>query len=190
MLAELLTSLRIAIVSVILCVIAYGAAVMGSAMLIAPEARLGGLVTRGGEVVGSERIAQAFSRPEYLWPRPSAVNYAADATGGSNLSPANPAIRERAEGLLTALGATPDNPAPAELVLASGSGIDPHISEEAAIYQADRVAEARRAPVGDIRGLITQNARPIGLGDHTRIVNVLLLNIELDQRFPMPDRGE
>lgn len=190
MLSELLTSLRIALVSVIVCVIGYGTVVMGSAMLIAPESRLGGLMTSDGQVVGSEQVAQAFTRPQYLWPRPSAVNYAADATGGSNLSPANPAIRERAEGLLAALGATPNNPAPADLVLASGSGIDPHISEDAAIYQAGRIAAARHASADEIRGLINQSARPIGLAEQARIINVLLFNIELDQRFPMPDSGQ
>ncbi|MGD9692945.1 MAG: potassium-transporting ATPase subunit C [Phycisphaerales bacterium] len=187
MLSELLASLRITIASILICVVVYTTAVMGSAMLIAPESRLGSLITLDGRLVGSRHVAQAFSRPEYFWPRPSAVNYAADATGGSNLSPSSPVIRVRAEALLRPLNATLDNPAPAELVLASGSGIDPHITEAAALYQADRVASARRASTEPIRDLISLRARPIGPGDQTRIVNVLLLNIELDQRFPTPN---
>ncbi|QQS10373.1 MAG: potassium-transporting ATPase subunit C [Phycisphaerales bacterium] len=184
------TSLRIAALSIVVCVIGYGTIVLGSAMLIAPDARLGGLVIVDGAVVGSGQIAQAFTRPEYLWPRPSAVNYAASATGGSNLSPASPVIRERAEGLLAKLGATPERPAPAELLLASGSGIDPHITETAALYQADRIAVARGIPANEVRHLIAGSATPIGPGDPARILNVLLFNIELDRRFPIPASGK
>ncbi len=186
MLSELLTSLRIAAASIVLCVIAYGSLVLGAAMIIAPESRQGQRITIDGVVVGSRQIAQGFTRPEYVWPRPSAVNYAADAAGGSNLSPTSPLIRERAETLSKQLGATADNPAPAELVLASGSGLDPHITTAAALYQADRVARARNIPADDIRRVITEMSNPVCPGDPARLVNVLLLNIELDRRFPMP----
>lgn len=186
MLNELITSLRIGVVSILVCVIGYGAAVLASAAAVAPESRLGRLVTLDGVTVGSRRVAQAFTRPEYVWPRPSAVGYAADATGGSNLSPANPAIRQRAEEILANLGATPEQPAPAELVLASGSGIDPHITEAAALYQADRIGAARDVPPETVREIIGSMAEPVGLGDPAKIVNVLLLNIELDRRCPTP----
>jgi K+-transporting ATPase ATPase C chain len=188
MLTDLLASLRIALASIVICVIGYGGFMLGAASLLAPDARLGQLIEIEGRIVGSRQVAQAFTRPEYIWPRPSAVDYAADATGGSNLSPANPAIRERAEPLLAALGATPENPAPAELVLASGSGIDPHITEAAALFQADRVARARGVAPEIIRDAIDTLASPIGPGDSARIVNVFLLNIELDRIAPLGSR--
>jgi K+-transporting ATPase ATPase C chain len=188
MFTDLFASLRIALASIVVCVIGYGGFMLGAASLIAPKTRLGQLIEIDGKVVGSRQVAQAFTRPEYIWPRPSAVDYAADATGGSNLSPANPLIRERAEGLLASLGATPENPAPAELVLASGSGLDPHITEAAALFQAYRVAQARGVPAEAVRELIDAEARPIGPGDPARVVNVLLLNIELDRVAPVAAR--
>lgn len=188
MLIDFLTSLRIALASIVVCVLGYGGFMLGAATLVAPENRLGQLIEIDGQVVGSRQVAQAFTRPEYIWPRPSAVDYAADATGGSNLSPANPLIRERAEGILSALGATSENPAPAELVLASGSGLDPHITETAALFQADRVAAARGVSVDTVRDAIEAQASPIGPGDPARVVNVLLLNIELDRIAPVRTR--
>lgn len=188
MITDLLASFRVALASIILCVIGYGGVMLGVAALVAPEARLGQLVEVDGRLAGARNVAQAFTRPEYVWPRPSAVNHAADATGGSNLSPANPAIRERAEPLLAALGATPENPAPAELVLASGSGLDPHITEAAALYQAARVAEARGVDPEVVRGVVQAQARTVGPGDPVRIVNVLLLNVELDRIAPVGSR--
>lgn len=188
MLTDLVTSLRIAVASIAVCVIGYGGFMLGTASLVAPDARLGQLIEVEGRIVGSRQVAQAFARPEYIWPRPSAVDYAADATGGSNLSPANPAIRERAEPLLAALGATPENPAPSELVLASGSGLDPHITEAAALFQASRVAHARGVAPKVILEAIENHASPIGPGDPARIVNVLLLNIELDRIAPVMSR--
>lgn len=185
MLTDFLTSLRVAAVSILVCVIGYGGLVLGAAVLVAPQGRHGQLVELNGRVVGSRAIAQAFTQPEYVWPRPSAVDYAADATGGSNLSPANPAIRERATVLLAALGATPQNLAPPELVLASGSGLDPHITEVAALYQVGRVAAARGVAPETVQGVIRRMARPIGPGDPARVVNVLLLNIELDRTSPV-----
>lgn len=188
MLTDLFASLRLALASILVCVIGYSGFLLGAASLVAPENRLGQIIEINGQLVGSRKVAQAFTRPEYIWPRPSAVDYAADATGGSNLSPANPLIRERAEGLLASLSATPENPAPAELVLASGSGLDPHITEAAALFQADRVAQARGVPVKAVRELIDAQARPIGPGDPARVVNVLLLNIELDRVAPAAAR--
>lgn len=185
MLNDVFTSVRLALASILVCVVGYGGVVLIGAMVAAPSGRLGSLVEVDGRIVGSAHVAQAFTRPEYCWPRPSAVAYAADATGGSNLSPANPALRERTEPILSALGATPSRPAPADLVLASGSGIDPHVTEQAALFQAERIAAARGVPVEQVREIILQHAGPIGPGDAGRIVNVLLLNIELDARAPM-----
>lgn len=188
MFTDLSATLRMSLASIIVCVIGYGGFTLGAAALIAPETRLGQLIEIDGQIVGSRQVAQAFTRPEYIWPRPSAVDYAADATGGSNLSPANPLIRERTTGLLASLGATPENPAPAELVLASGSGLDPHITEAAALFQADRVAQARGISAETVHELIDNQARPIGPGDPARVVNVLLLNIELDRAAPIAAR--
>jgi len=190
MILELVTSLRIAIASICICVIGYGAAVLLTAIVIAPAARQGRLVVIHDQIVGGDLVAQGFTRPEYIWPRPSAVDFAANATGGSNLSPANPAIRERAEEIIARLGATADNPAPAELVLASGSGLDPHITEAAAFYQAERVARARGVSVQSVRGAIVELAEPIGVGETSRVINVLRLNIELDRLFPVSEIGD
>lgn len=191
MLGELWTSIRLAAVSIILCCGIYVPLVLLAAMVIAPESRHGSLVTANGQLVGSRLIAQNFSRPEYLWPRPSAVNYAADAAGGSNLSPTNPAIAVRAGEILGRLGATQEHLAPAELVLASGSGLDPNLTLEAALYQADRIAGARNTDVSKVRSLIDELAgqpRP-GEEDLNQLVNVLEVNLALDRAFPTAPDG-
>lgn len=183
---EILTSLRGALATIALCVVAYVTVVIAAAMLFAPQARLGALVERDGVAVGSRQIAQSFTRPEYVWPRPSAVAYAADAAGGSNLSPAGPEIRERSVEILARYGASTAAPLPAELVLASGSGLDPHVTEHGALYQAARVAAARGAAEDRVRAVITELATEQPFGGGLRLVNVLLLNLELDARFPLP----
>ncbi len=183
MLNDLIASIRFASASIFLLSGGYTAIVLGGSAIIAPHARLGSLIEVDGRVVGSALIAQNFERPEYLWPRPSAVGYAANAAGGSNLSPANPAIAERAAAILDRLGATPDNPAPADLVLASGAGLDPHITLDAALYQAPRIATARGVPPDRVKTAIRNAAGPSAL------VNVLLTNIALDEAFPTPPAG-
>ena len=127
------------------------------------------------------QIAQAFTRPEYFWPRPSAVDYAANATGGSNLSPAGEALRERALESLKSLEATPRRKAPADLVTASGSGMDPHITLKAAHWQAERVARARGLELPDVLELANSLAEtPGGVLNSAPLVNVLKLNMALD----------
>lgn len=182
MLADFLASLRLTVASVLLCCVAYTGLVLGASTLIEPEGRAGDLATVDGVVVGSWRVAQEFTRAEYLWPRPSAVNYAADATGGSNLSPANPLITERAHATLARLGASDDRPAPADLVTASGSGIDPHISLAGALYQAPRIAAARAAAIADVETIIQGESE--SAPGSARIVNVLRVNIALDRQLP------
>jgi K+-transporting ATPase ATPase C chain len=155
---------------------------------LAPRSAEGQLLERDGVVVGSAQIAQGFTRPGYLWPRPSAVDYDAAASGGSNLSPANPAIAERARALLALPGTQIGGaPVPAELVLASGSGLDPHLTLEAALYQAPRIATARGVGPEAVRSLFTDLAGdPAGGLAGVRLVNVLEANLALDTGHGRP----
>jgi len=179
---DLRTSLVFAALTLALCAVAYPAALWLLAHGLVPESAEGSLVERDGVVVGSTRIAQEFTRPGYLWPRPSAVGWNAAATGGSNLSPANPAIAERAAELLERPGLRVGGaPVPAELVLASGSGLDPHVTIEAALYQAPRIAAARGLPPEGVADLLTALSRDPGAGlAGQRLVNVLEANLALD----------
>ncbi|MEX2167832.1 MAG: potassium-transporting ATPase subunit C [Pirellulales bacterium] len=183
MFKEAISSLKLAIVTIAVCAVAYPVAILAFAAVAAPEARLGSLVLDAvGNVIGSRLIAQEFTKPEYFWPRPSACNYNAMAACGSNLSPANPALRERADTILHQFGLDEDTPLPADLVTASGGGLDPHISFAAAKVQTTRIAKARGISEGRINEVIEQHAEQIPLtSDATaRIVNVLDLNMALD----------
>jgi len=127
------TSIRIGLVTMVICCLLYPLVVLGIGQTLTPNSANGSLVSNGlGEIVGSKLIAQKFDRPEYFWPRPSAVDYNAAAAGGSNLSPANPELRERAKTLVARFKATAEDPIPADLVTASGSGLDPNITLTAA----------------------------------------------------------
>ncbi len=141
MLNEFIRSFRLMGLSIAVCVVAYTTLILATASVVAPEKRLGSLVYGSdGQVIGSRLVAQPFTRPEYLWPRPSAVDYNAFGAGGSNLSPTNPKIRERADAILANYKLKDGATLPADLVTASGSGLDPHISLAAALIQADRIA--------------------------------------------------
>ncbi len=173
------------------CVVAYTALILSLASIVVPEKRLGSLIYGAeGKLIGSRLVAQAFSRPEYLWPRPSAVDYNAAGAGGSNLSPTNPKIRERAEAILANYALENGTTVPADLVTASGSGLDPHISLAAALIQADRIAMSRQVDVSTIRELLQKQAAsklaespgPEGL------INVLEFNLLLDATYP-PERA-
>lgn len=176
-------TLRIVLVSMIICVVGYGGLILGIAQTLTPRTANGSLITSpDGQVVGSRQIAQAFSQDRYFWPRLSAVEYDGAGAGGSNLAPTNPALAERAGPALAAFGATLENPVPADLVTASGSGLDPHISIEAARYQVPRVAAARKLDLAQVEALIDRLAfMPGGLLTGSRIINVLELNISLDE---------
>jgi K+-transporting ATPase ATPase C chain len=178
-----LASIRTAIVTMVVCVMAYTAAVWGIARAVAPASADGSLIRNAsGTVIGSSRIAQAFRSPRYFWPRPSAVDYNAAGAGGSNLSPTSTKLTERAEKIVAAYQATKENPLPADLVSASGAGLDPDISLAGALYQVDRIAVARSVPTADVKALVERTAVTPGgpLGDG-RIVNVLELNLALDR---------
>src|SRR4029453_18677214 len=146
--------IRPAIVSLILLSVvtglAYPAVVTVIAQLVFPRQANGSLIVRDGKVVGSALIGQPFDDPKYFWGRPSATSpfpYNAAASSGSNQGPTNPALQEAGKSRVEALrAADPDNkaPVPVDLVPASGSGLDPHISPAAALYQVGRVAKARK----------------------------------------------
>ena len=188
---DLKSSLRFLILSLGVCAIAYPAVVWLFGQAAAPAKAEGSLIRDPhGEVIGSALVAQGFASPAYFRPRPSAVGYDAAAAGGSNLSPANPALAERAQATLAALGASAARPAPADLVTASGSGLDPHLTLAAARYQAARVATARGVRPAEVERLLDELAFDPGAGlAGLRLVNVLELNLALDRRFPLPHGG-
>jgi K+-transporting ATPase ATPase C chain len=179
---SLIASVRVALVTIAVCVIGYTGVILGVAQLLEPDTANGSLITNAdGVVVGSRLIAQKFTAPEYFWPRPSAVDYNGAGAGGSNKSPTSTDLTDRAVELVAQYGATPDKPLPPELVAASGGGLDPHISEHAALYQAARVAGARGLPPARVEALIRDHAfAPGGPLTPGRVVNVLELNLALD----------
>lgn len=144
----------------------------------------GSLVRRDGTVVGSRLIAQEFKAPRYFWPRPSGAGFNAAASSGSNLAPSNPALVEAVKTRVSDFRNTDTlnlAPIPVDMVLASGSGLDPHISPEAATWQAPRIARERGMSLDQVLGLVRQHteARTVGIFGEPR-VNVLELNLALD----------
>ncbi|MFV0445408.1 MAG: potassium-transporting ATPase subunit KdpC [Planctomycetaceae bacterium] len=183
--SDIITSIRLFVSTLVVCSVGYTMLVLGFAQALFPEKSQGSLLTDDqGNVIGSELIAQSFSRPEYFWPRPSAVDYDASATGGSNLSPTNPAMTERAAGLAEAYQLVDGQTVTADLVTTSGSGLDPHIALAAAKLQMPRVANARGLSVSEVEQLVHQcHDAPalVALGGEP-LINVLRLNIALDQQ--------
>ncbi len=147
----------------------------------------GSIIERHGKAVGSSLIGQSFESPEYFWGRISATSpnpYNAQASGGSNLGPSNPALTEAAKARIAALKeADPGNtaPIPVDLVTASASGLDPQISPAAAAYQVERVAKARHLPVDTVKKVVAEHTKGPMLGVFGEpVVNVLELNLGLD----------
>lgn len=185
------TQIRPAITALVLLTlitgVLYPLAVTGLAHLIFPNQSNGSLIVRNGEVLGSELIGQSFDDPKYFWGRPSATAgfpYNAAASSGSNLGPSNAALSDVVEARIAALrAADPGNtqPIPVDLVTASGSGLDPHISVAAALYQVPRIARARGLPESAVIDLVDRytEGRQFGFLGEPR-VNVLLLNLALD----------
>jgi K+-transporting ATPase ATPase C chain len=167
--------------------VVYPLLVTGLARLLFPAEAAGSLIQRDGRAVGSALIGQNFADPGHFWGRPSATTpqpYNGTASNASNLGPLNPALSDAVRGRIAALRAADSgNPAPipVDLVTASGSGLDPHISVAAAEYQAARVARARALPLPRIRALIAAHTagRLLGVLGEPR-VNVLELNLALD----------
>ena len=175
----------------------YPLAMTGIAVLLFPHQAQGSLVERDGKIVGSELIGQAFTGDKYFHGRPSATNtpdpndatktvpapYNAANSGGSNLGPSNKALIDRVQGDIDALKKeNPSEPVPADLVTTSASGLDLHISPEAALFQVPRIAKARNLSEDRIRQLVEEHTEGRFLGvlgePH---VNVLLLNLALDR---------
>lgn len=167
--------------------VAYPLLVTAVAQTTFPHQANGSLIEHEGMIIGSELIGQPFSDPAYFWARPSATTpypYNAAASAGSNLAASNPALAAQVQAHIAALqSADPGNPLPipVDLVTASGSGLDPHISIAAAQYQANRVAQARGLAVSEINKLIEAHTdgRFLGLLGEPH-VNVLKLNLALD----------
>ncbi len=165
----------------------YPLLVTGVARLAFPAAASGSLIVREGKPIGSALIGQNFTNPKYFWGRPSATApqpYNAAASSGSNLGPLNPALAAAVKTRIDALrAADPDNlrPVPIDLVTASASGLDPHISPAAADYQAERVARSRQLDPQTVRQLIAQHSEGPDLGVFgEKRVHVLRLNLALD----------
>ncbi|MBI5566291.1 MAG: potassium-transporting ATPase subunit KdpC [Chloroflexi bacterium] len=191
------SQLRPALVSLLLLTlltgVAYPLLVTGIAQVVFPRQANGSLIVQNGQVVGSSLIGQSFDDPKYFWGRLSATGtfpYNAfnaenlTASSGSNYGPLNPALMEMVQGRIAALkAADPNNakPIPVDLVTASASGLDPHISPAAAAYQLDRVARARGLDAAVVKQLIDQHTqgRDLGILGEPR-VNVLELNLALD----------
>jgi len=170
--------------------VVYPLLVTGAAQLLFPGTANGSVIERGGNPLGSALIGQAFADPKYFWSRPSATTPFADnpaSSGASNLGPTNPAlvdaVKQRIEALRTV---DPDNtsPVPVDLVTASGSGLDPHISPAAARYHIARVARARGMAEGDVARIVDMatEGRTFGVLGEPR-VNVLELNLRLDGKW-------
>lgn len=188
MLQDLTTALRPSLVLTalfaVLLGLAYPAAIAGLAQLAFPAAANGSLVSAHGRVVGSRLIGQGFTGPQWFHPRPSAAGkgYDATASSGSNLGPASKALADRVSGDVAALGGGAGRPVPADLVTTSGSGLDPHISPEAAQWQVSRVAAARHLDPARLRDLVAAQTRQPLLGFLGEpLVNVLELNLALDR---------
>lgn len=178
-------ALRISILSFWLFVLMYSLIVLGFAQL-SPENGEGKVAKLNGKVVGFENEGQVFKQPYYFQGRPSAVNYNGAGSGGSNKGPSNPdylrEVQSRIDSLLVHNPAITKNQIPADLVTASGSGLDPHISIQSAIIQVKRIAKERQIPAEKIIALIKEQTEQPLLGFiGPQKLNVLNLNLALDQ---------
>lgn len=185
--SDFILSLRLFVLSIVVCSAAYPALMLGFASVAAPEARQGNLIrSEDGKIVGSRLIAQKFTRPEYFWPRPSACDYNASATAGSNLSPTNTKITDRAKEIIGQLKPAEGQLVPADLVTASGGGMDPHITLSAAVFQIPRVAAAHNLSADRLEELVREHTDSPTLAAFggEQIVNVLELNLALDDLKP------
>ncbi len=191
MLKQILPGLRIKLFMTLLLGVAYPLAIAGICQIIFPRRANGSLVSVDGRVVGSELIGQNFTRPGYFQPRPSAAGqdgYDATASNGSNYGPTNQKLVDRVKSSVEKFRKeNPEftGPIPADLVTASASGLDPHISPASALAQAPRVAKARGLATGRVLELIAQHTEnpTLGLFGEPR-VNVLRLNLALDRAAP------
>jgi potassium-transporting ATPase KdpC subunit len=171
-------SLRVYIVLTLLTGILYPLAMTGIAQLLFPKQANGSRILENGKLVGSDLLAQKFESQKYFWPRPSAADYATVASGASNKGPTSADLKKSIDERREKFG----NDAPVDLLTASGSGLDPHISPEAARLQIQRVADARKMSIRQISSLVdqTMESPQFGFLGEPR-VNVLRLNQALDR---------
>ena len=197
MLREIRPAIVVLVALTLITGLVYPLAMTGIAQALFPRQAQGSLIERNGTVIGSELIGQQFQSDKYFHGRPSATTapgpndstksvpapYNAANSGGSNLGPSNKALTDRVQGDIDKLKQeNPSMPVPADLLTTSASGLDPHISPEAALFQIPRIAKARNLPEERIRHLVADHTegRLYGLLGEPR-VNVLLLNLALDQ---------
>ena len=177
----LLPSVKMTVVMLVLCCgIYFGIVTVIGKM--APGGGDGETIQVNGKVVGYEKLGQQFTEDRYFWGRPSAVNYNASGSGGSNKGPSNPnylaLVQERIDSFLVHNPAITKEQLPAELVTASGSGLDPHISPAAALIQVDRVSRIRKLDKNKVEDLVNNHIEKNAIGPD--LVHVLKLNIALD----------
>ncbi len=187
---NLMVAIRFTVVTTILFGLGYPLAVTGLSQWLFPKQANGSLILKDGQVVGSRLIGQAFSGDKYFQSRPSAAGngYDATASGGSNLGPTNQALVARVKQDVDRWHLlNPGAPIPADLVTASGSGLDPDISPASAAFQVSRVAKARGISEEEVRRVVAKHtqAREFGIFGEPR-VNVLELNLDLDTHTLRP----
>ncbi len=183
------TALLITVTTTILLGVVYPLVVTGAAQLLFPAKANGSLIMKDGQVIGSALIGQTFVSPMYFHGRPSAAGagYDAASSGGTNLGPTNKKLIDDVSARVAAARAeNPGVPVPVDLVTSSASGLDPHISPAAALFQAPRVARERHVSEDAVRALVISHVegRQLGVLGEPR-VNVLLLNLALDRNFTM-----
>jgi K+-transporting ATPase ATPase C chain len=189
---NLITSVLMTIATTVLLGIIYPLVVTGLAQVLFPRKANGQLIEAKGKVIGSRIIGQAFTGPGYFHGRPSAVNYDAANSNGSQWGPTNQKLIDRVKGDVATLQAeNPGMPVPIDLVTASASGLDPAITPAAAEFELPRVAKERGTTVEQMRALVARHTehRQLGfLGEPG--VNVLEINLELDERFPIKKQAK
>lgn len=178
---NLLISLKLTLVMIILCAVLFPLLIAGVGKAT-PGGGKGKTVSVNGKVVGYENVGQKFTEDKYFWGRPSAVEYNAAGSAGSNKGPSNPdylqVVKDRIDSFLVHNPGVKKEEIPADLVTASGSGLDPHITPASAYVQVKRVAAVRSLPEDKVRILVEENIEKMILGPS--VVNVLKLNIALD----------
>jgi K+-transporting ATPase ATPase C chain len=189
--SQISPGLRINIFLTLVLGVIYPLAITGICQVVFPRQANGSLIVANGNVIGSELVGQNFTKPEYFQPRPSAAGndgYDATASGGSNYGPTNQKLIDRVKASVDKFRKeNPDfqGPIPADLVTASASGLDPHLSPDSVLAQVPRVAKARGISGDRLNQLVAQLTEPpdLGLLGEARI-NVLKLNLALDRQFP------
>lgn len=183
---ETITALKVFLLFAILTGIIYPLSITAIAQITMPHQANGSLIKANGIIIGSKLIGQNFDKPEYFHSRPSAVNYAADGSGGSNLGPSSKKLMNQVQDRINLVRAENNIPVdktiPADMILTSASGLDPHISLQNALLQVSRVAKERNLPEAKLKELVKKSTDHdfIGLWGQAG-VNVLKLNLELDK---------